>query len=206
MNFTIIEDLGMKYRTKNSKQKTRFVRALCHCGDEFDVALNNLKTQKSCGCAKTKHNLTKHVLFSRWNSMMNRCYNKNQKSYINYGERGITVCEEWHKIENFIEDMYPTFKSKLSLDRIDVNKGYSKDNCRWATGSTQARNTRTLTKANSSGYRGVGYKKDRNKWEARITVDRKTITIGRFKTALEAAKAFDNYVDTHKLDHSKNFN
>lgn len=81
--------------------------------------------------------------YSSWKEMNKRCYNKNCKAYSSYGARGITVCDRWRKsFKNFLEDM--GFKSKnLSLDRIDNNSGYFKENCRWATKKVQARNRRS---------------------------------------------------------------
>lgn len=74
--------------------------------------------------------------------MMNRCYNKNSKDFYLYCKRGINVDKKWHSVTSFVEDMYPTYKKGLSLDRINNKKGYSKSNCCWVTLKEQARNTR----------------------------------------------------------------
>lgn len=74
--------------------------------------------------------------------MLQRCNNPNQKHYKNYGGRGITVCERWLKFKLFMEDM-GVRPDGMSIDRIDNEKGYYKDNCRWTTRKTQQRNTRS---------------------------------------------------------------
>lgn len=81
---------------------------------------------------------SKHPLYTRWAGMIHRCNNVKNKRY---GGRGISVCERWLIFENFIEDMMPTFKSKLSLDRIDNNGNYEKSNCRWTNREIQNMNT-----------------------------------------------------------------
>ena len=157
----LLEDLGMKFPTENSKEKKRFGLFKCFCGNEFEAITSNIKSglQKSCGCLinqdKITHGLTNHILYTTWNNMIQRCHNSEHKYYKDYGGRGITVCERWHSVENFIGDMLPTYEEGLSLDRINPNGNYEPSNCRWATKSIQARNTRLLREDNKSGFRGV---------------------------------------------------
>lgn len=80
-------------------------------------------------------------IYRVWTSMKQRCDNPNIKYYEHYGGRGITYCKRWSKFENFLKDMGEKPEGK-SLDRIDNNKNYSKNNCKWATWAEQNRNTR----------------------------------------------------------------
>lgn len=79
--------------------------------------------------------------YSTWENMKQRCNNPNAEGYKNYGGRGIKVCVSWDKFSNFIKDMGPKPSAGHSIDRINNNLGYYKDNCRWATQSEQANNT-----------------------------------------------------------------
>ena len=131
---------------------------VCDCGQEKSIAGSNLRNGliMSCGClqkqqaseANKKHGESqKSKEYATWLGMRKRCNCVTSEDYPDYGGRGITVCERWDVFANFLEDMgrCPT---GYSLDRIDVNKGYSPDNCRWADAKTQARNktnTRWIT-------------------------------------------------------------
>jgi len=75
--------------------------------------------------------------------MIQRCENKKLPSYLDYGGRGITVCERWHKYENFLADMGRKPSKNHSLDRMNNEKGYSRSNCRWATRKEQVLNKRS---------------------------------------------------------------
>jgi hypothetical protein len=123
----------------------------CFCGEVTTVLANNLvkKNTTSCGClgsrnnlknvAKT-HGLSKRPIYKTWHGMMQRCSNPKNISYKYYGARGIKVCESWKKFENFYKDMGDKPCENLSLDRIDSNGDYSKENCRWTDWITQANN------------------------------------------------------------------
>jgi len=89
-----------------------------------------------------KHGKCDAKVYKTWNNMLARCLDPKNKEYFRYGKRGIKVCKRWHKFENFYLDMEDPPTKKHSLDRINNSKGYNKNNCRWATMSEQARNTR----------------------------------------------------------------
>lgn len=204
----LLDDLGMKFPTENSKKKTRYGLYECpFCGSEFKALTGDIKSgkQKSCGCLKREHNLTKHRLYNLWNGMMARCYNINQDNYKNYGGRGISVCERWHNIENFIEDLYSSFEEGLSLDRLDVNGNYEPENCRWVDKNTQAQHTRKIRNTNTSGYRGVSWHKSRGKWQVQIVINNKKKHLGYFTDPADGARAYDQYIIDNNLAHTKNF-
>ena len=150
------------------------------------------------------HGLSGHILYAKWVNMMHRCYNKR---YFDWGGRGITVCDRWHSVANFIEDMYPSYINGLSLDRKDNDKGYSKDNCRWVEDVVQKRNTRKLKQQNMTGYRGVSIIERKNKtvFRAKIKVNNISIHLGYFTDKIDAAKAYDKYIIENNLEHTKNF-
>lgn len=85
-----------------------------------------------------------------WKDMMRRCYSVTFKSYKDYGGRGITVCDKWKIYENFYQDM-GEIPVRMSLERIDNSKGYSPENCKWATYKEQKRNTRQTRKIPYNG-------------------------------------------------------
>lgn len=102
-----------------------------------------------------KHGKSKTRLYKIWQGIKTRCYNKSNRGYHDYGERGIKVCQEW--LDDFgafynwaINNGY---QDNLTIDHIDVNKGYEPDNCRWTTPKQQANNRRNnimLTYANKT--------------------------------------------------------
>ena len=82
-------------------------------------------------------------LETTWRGMVQRCHNKNTDQYMDYGGRGIKVCERWRtSVVNFIRDMWPKPRPEMSIDRIDVNGNYEPQNCRWSTQQQQCWNTR----------------------------------------------------------------
>ena len=125
----------------------------CDCGNEKIALVSYLKKfhNPNCGCqlhdeissSHTIHGMDSHRLTPIWRAMMSRCYKPQNKDYKHYGGRGITVCDRWHDVRNFIADMEPTYKPGLQLDRLDNGKGYSSENCRWVTSKQNNRNKRT---------------------------------------------------------------
>jgi hypothetical protein len=167
-----IEDyLGLKYgrltiiregsSIKYSKTTMKKVFCKCDCGNEKEIDLNSIKRgkSKSCGCLNkeiSKKNSTTHGLamlstgvrhpdYCIWVKMKSRCLNANDKSYKNYGGRGINVCETWKKsFLNFINDLGWRPDQKYSLERIDYNKDYCPENCKWILKTEQSKNCRRV--------------------------------------------------------------
>lgn len=205
----LIKDLGMRYPTEKSTYKKRYGLYECqYCGKEWETISNtiNTKSTKSCGCQNyigvVKHGLTKHRLYGTWRDMITRCNNIKNNRYKDYGGRGIRVCTRWLDVVNFMEDMSSSYVEGLSLDRIDVNGDYEPENCRWASAITQQRNTKDIQTNNTSGYRGVAYSKASKKWSSAIKINYKSIYLGLFDTAIEAAKAYETYVRLNNLEHN----
>ena len=155
-----------------------------------------------------KHGLSNHKIYRAWTNIVYRCTNKKDKYFKDYGERGITVCNEWKNdfMSFYNWSIENGYKDSLTIDRIDNNGNYEPSNCRWTTMTVQGRNTRILYAHNTSGYRGVSFKKDKSKWVCRIKVNGKNIHIGYGSSALECAKLYDQYVINNNLEHTRNFN
>ena len=201
----LIGETYMKYPTEISPQRYRYGLYECqYCGKEFEAMTKAIKSghTKSCGCQKGGriHGLTNNQFYVTWNDMIRRCTNLKHKSYPNYGGRGITVCDVWTDVRNFITWCESTYIEGMSLDRIDNDGNYSPDNVRWADASTQALNKR-MHKSNTSGFVGVSRYKGSNKWVAQIMVNKVGIHLGYFNSVQEAVQARDNYIIENNLPH-----
>lgn len=134
----------------------RRVLCVCACGVQKMIRVDSLRSggTKSCGCIQRdaqhrtffKHGHAKlknqsHT-YQVWSQMIQRCLTPSNKSFKNYGGRGITVCERWKDFKNFVSDMGEK-PSDLCLDRIDNDGNYELGNCRWTTRKQQNRNTRS---------------------------------------------------------------
>ena len=137
---------------------------------------------------------SQHPLYRRWRNMKDRCDLPSHRSYPNYGGRGIFVCERWRdSFLDFLKDVGKRPSNKYSLDRIDNNKGYFPDNCRWTTQDIQTANRRR-SRDTSSRYRGVSIIRKTGKWKVAVRAkgyNHNYLHVGNFNCEREAAKAYD---------------
>lgn len=152
-----------KTRRSVSGRHLRAGKSLC-CGCLGDAVLGN---------ARRIHGLARTPEYSAWKSARTRCINPNHPCYADYGGRGITFCKEWDdSFETFLKDMGLRPSADKTLDRLDNDKGYSKENCAWVTRVEQSRNRRS-----SKFIEYKGEKLTYTEWGRRLGISDNTISI-----------------------------
>lgn len=168
------------------------------CGKTVPITSNVLKkgTTVSCGCYKrelsTKHGMHGCPEYSIWKGIKQRCYNEKHHKYKAYGSRGIAMCEEWLcDFEAFYRDMGPRPSPEHSIERKDNNKGYSKENCEWATRLVQANNTRR-----NVFYLYNGKCRTVANWHRELDLDKLGISVHLIHGRLKSGWSFEKAITT----------
>lgn len=146
--------LRVKTDRYNEKRNTYpYCLVQCECGNVKEINRNNVKrgAVKSCGClfreavrkSNRKHGLSNSPEYAIWLSMKARCKHKSQRSYVNYGGRGIKVCERWFSFSNFYSDVGPRPSPDHQIERRNNDGDYEPGNCIWVSRKVQCRNKRS---------------------------------------------------------------
>jgi hypothetical protein len=178
-------------------------RCVCDCGNETFVTATVLHrgAVRSCGCLRrdtTRKNKTIHGhryerLYGIWKNMIKRCHLETDRSYGRYGERGISVCDEWrNSYDNFRDWSYENgYEDDLSIDRMDNDGNYSPNNCRWTDRFTQANNTR---RSRPITYDDITH--SISEWSRLFGVNRHSL---RYRIEHGNMRDFENYFANHDL-------
>ena len=170
MRFGYVTVVG-RFQRANANEASWTYR--CDCGEAGTATGANIRRGRmSCGCRRaeisTTHGGRGSLEYNSWSGMLERCTNPRSKAFSRYGGRGIFVCERWRdSFANFISDMGPRPTPSHSIDRRDNDKGYSPENCRWATDSEQVRNRR-ITRLNPDRVREIRARRSRGEVYASI--------------------------------------
>ena len=166
----------------------------CECGKKIVAPSGSLRSghTKSCGCSYFKHGMSGTRLYTIWKGIIKRCTSVTAAEYKYYGGRGITVCNEWLDFRQFYKDMIAGYESHLTIDRIDNDKGYSKDNCRWSTFAEQS-----LNRSNNVRYTYNGETLTLSQWAQKHNVLVQTIQ-GRLKRGWDFSRAISTPVKKYR--------
>lgn len=182
--------------------KRSYAECSCSCGNKLTSRIDALQSGAtvSCGCymkeriseTHSTHGASHTRTYKIWEGMKMRCSNINSAAYVRYGKEGITYDSRWECFENFLEDMGEA-PDDMSLDRIDNTFGYSKDNCRWATNTTQARNRSKRKNCKHSEHVGVYFdvRAKTGGWFFKTYKDYKSVS--KYCQSEQQAAAFYNY-------------
>lgn len=204
-SFKVISDLGMRDVGKNGRG--RFAIVECpHCNRQYEADANKYKHKQpySCGCkaselksknsGKKTHGGVGTRLYTIWEGMRRRCLRPSKKEFMTYNN--ISIIQDWNDFAVFRTWAEANgYSDNLSIDRIDGTGDYEPDNCRWVTKSVQASNkAKKKSKVLPKGVHRNG-----NNFSAIITVDKKKISLGTFKTIDGARNRYNDFIKENKL-------
>jgi hypothetical protein len=178
----------------------KYISECVYCGSEMALTNDQLKgskAKKSCGCKLSEHLRTNYKggvhdmpEYAIYYAIRNRTSNPNNKSYKNYGGRGIKLSPLWDTFEKFISDMGRRPSSKHSIERIDNDGDYAPDNCIWATTDVQVKNKRKQKQK----YNGSIKLQKSGRYQAMIDINKKHYYLGTFEDEEDAQTAIDALV------------
>lgn len=178
------------------KRGQSFWNCLCSCGVQKTIRAKTLPTIKTCGCisgrftvgSQVTHGLSLSSTYKIWSGMIQRATNKDYERSEDYVNRGISVSDDWKTFENFLADMGERPKG-LTLERVDNNASYSKENCKWETRCRQQSNRRVAK--TSTGRIGVTHCLRTGKYTVKIKVDKRSHWLGRHTTFEKACEVIE---------------
>jgi hypothetical protein len=199
-----VNKLTVIKQVEGKKDNCRLWLCKCECGNEKILPSNVLSQNKirSCGCLSKTHGHTRNYKISSeyhsWYAMKRRCNNPSNSDYPYYGGRGIKYPNSWNDFTLFIKDMGKKPDETYTLDRINPNEDYSKENCRWVSRLVQSNNKR-VCKNNSSGYKNIQWFKPNKRWIVVLTVKGVRKQIGSFIDKKEALNNLNRYIIQNNL-------
>lgn len=176
------------------KHRRHYWKCECVCGNTKNIRASHIISGhiKSCGCkmkelvslSNKRHGYSHSKTYVAWEGMKQRCLTPAHKAYKHYGGRGISICKRWMKFENFLADMGEVPEGK-TLERKNNNKGYTPDNCVWATHLEQGRNRR-----NNKIIKYLGERLPLSIWTEKLGLNYYTVHY-RFQHGWSAERAFE---------------
>ena len=175
----------------------------CDCGNILPVLGYHLQAShsRSCGCLRKEetgkrtasHRLSHHPLCTVWHNMKNRCYNPKNKKYKWYGGKGIEIYPSWRSdfLIFFNWAITHGYKAGLTIDRINSDGSYCPNNCQFITIAKNILKQQGLRSNNKTGFKGVSWRKDTQKYQASICVNGNQKNLGSFDSLIEAVKVYD---------------
>lgn len=195
------------YSDYGDGHKRVYANCICDCGNELATRFDHMKTSStiSCGCKRyanmaKKHGCCKTRLYRLWQGIKSRCYNAHNPEYKNYGGRGIIMSNEWLDFSVFKQWADSNgYADNLTIERVNVNGNYCKENCKWIPLSEQLKNT---TRTVYITYKGETL--CAQDWCKKFGLAN-NVVIHRYRTGLPLDKVFSKKTFRGKSFKSKEF-